>query len=593
MHCVVRWSLQMKKVLNERYQLKHVVGEGGMAVTYAALDQLLERDVAVKVMRKQFWADEEFIHRFRREAQAAAKLSHPNICGVFDICQDEDALYIVMELVDGPNLKQVIRQEGPLDEARAAGIGKQVAHALVKAHENRIIHRDIKPHNILIADGGIAKVTDFGIARAVESDSLTKTHAIVGTVQYISPEQARGEPAVYASDLYSLGVVLYEMVTGELPFSGENPVSVALKHAEEEPPAPSERRAGVSRAMEYVIYKALQKSARKRYSSALDMAQDLERIEKGKEVDEDADRTVVLSRPLATGGKKVGAESLDRTMIRPPSVQDVRYDERERTPPRPIERPGSAAMGWVLGILLALVAAGVGLMVAQKAQPELVLVPNLVGRPLSEAEQELSALNLRWSTQGEYHETVPLDHIISQMPRPGEQIEESAVISLTRSLGPQVDLTQVPDVTNMAVAAAKRTLMNQGLLLGGTTEEFNTTVAKGNVIRQSPSAGHMIEKNMPVDLSISKGEKPPPPPPPPPASQDVEGAIEYTIPDSGPDEMTFRVVTVDQDGNEKTVYDRAHAPGESVSVKVRGKGKTTVRWYLQDNLVGEKELVPE
>jgi len=581
----------MKNLLNNRYRLKEVLGEGGMAITYLALDELLQREVAVKVMREQFRADEEFVHRFLREAQAAAKLNHPNIASVYDICQDEDALYIVMEFVNGPSLKQVIRREAPLEEGRVAAIARQVANALAKAHEQGIIHRDIKPHNILMADGDVAKVTDFGIARAVETDSLTKTQAIVGTVQYISPEQARGEPAVFASDLYSLGVVIYEMVTGQLPFSGENPVSVALKHAEEEPPPPSELRPGISSAMESVIYKALQKDLRKRYTSAQAMAKDLERLEKGNLRVEDADRTVVLPRTLTTGGKRVGADRYERTIIRPPSVMDEREDESERTPPQPIEPPSSSAMVWVLGILLALAAAAVGLLVAQKSQPRVVVVPNLIGRSLSEAEEELSALNLRWNTTSEYNETVPLDHIISQMPRPGAQVKEGEVIALTRSLGPRLELTQVPDVTNMSIAAAKRVLMNQGLLLGAITYEFSDTVEKGNVIRQSPVAGTMIEKNVAVDLVVSKGKQPSPPPQPP--SNIVEGEIVYTMPEEGPEQMNFKVVTIDENGNEKTVYDRVHAPGEQVSVKVRGQGKTTVRWYLQDNLVGEKVLSPE
>jgi serine/threonine-protein kinase len=583
----------MNRVLNQRYELTDRIGEGGMAVTYAARDRLLDRDVAVKVMREQFISDDEFIERFRREAQAAAKLNHPNIAGVFDIGEDGNTLYMVMELVNGPNLKQVLKRRGALDERRAAHVARQVALALGKSHEAGIIHRDIKPHNILLADGDLVKVTDFGIARALSSVSLTKTQTIVGTVQYLSPEQARGEATTPASDLYSLGVVLYEMVTGHLPFSGENPVAVALKHAEEEPPAPSEYRPDLSEEMEDVIYRALQKNPRERYDSAQEFASHLDAVLKVLDPEGTTETTVALPRPKSTERSRPTKEPPDRTLIKPPSVRGRdAVDDREFTPPRPIPVPKtSSAGGWVLMILVAVIAAAVGLFMSQQNKPDLIQVPDVRNMTQIEARQFLRDAKLDTGIIRAESSDQPNDTVISQEPAPGFLLQEGAPVNLVISTG--VKLTEVPDVREMSQAAAERLLRSKGLVIGAPTEDYSDTVAAGRVIRQSQAPGTPVKKNQIVELTISKGPEPAPPPGPSRADNKSEYTVNYTIPSDpdDPDEMSFKIVRIDDTG-EKTVYEATHRKGEEISQKVEGTGKMEVRWYLQGTNEGEKTVEP-
>ena len=262
--------------LGGRYQLESRVGGGGMAIVYKARDLILNRPVAVKVLRSQFCTDEDFVNRFRREAQAVASLSHPNVVGVYDVGQEGDTHYMVMEYIEGYTLKEVIIQRGALPVEEAVRIAEQICDALDHAHQNQIIHRDIKPHNIMIGKNGRVKVTDFGIARAVTSATITHTNAMLGSVHYFSPEQARGGITGEKSDLYSLGIVLYEMVTGELPFSGDSPISVALKHLQEPLPEPRTVNPAIPQSVENVIFKALVKDPFLRYSSAREMLEDLE-----------------------------------------------------------------------------------------------------------------------------------------------------------------------------------------------------------------------------------------------------------------------------------------------------------------------------
>ncbi|WP_040948595.1 Stk1 family PASTA domain-containing Ser/Thr kinase, partial [Gorillibacterium massiliense] len=264
------------QTLSGRYEIIEIIGGGGMALVYRARDILLNRIVAVKVLRPQFVHDEEFIQRFRREGQSAAALSHPNIVSIYDVGQRGDIHFIVMEYVEGTTLNDLIKERAPLQVEEAVNIASQICDALDHAHSNQIIHRDIKPHNILIGRNGRVKVTDFGIARAGASSSITQTGSVVGSVHYFSPEHAKGTLAGAKSDLYSLGIVLYQMLTGKLPFSGESPVSVALKHLQENVPEPRKVNPLIPQSVENVILKAMRKNPDNRYQSAREMLADLE-----------------------------------------------------------------------------------------------------------------------------------------------------------------------------------------------------------------------------------------------------------------------------------------------------------------------------
>ncbi|MBP1759434.1 MAG: serine/threonine protein kinase, partial [Firmicutes bacterium] len=274
----------MSKIFGERYEVLEKIGAGGMAIVYKAKDLLLNRVVTIKVLREQFVTDEDFIRRFRREAQSAASLSHPNIVSIYDVGKDGDTEYIVMEYVEGRNLKEIIREYAPLSTEQSINLARQITGAIQNAHENHIIHRDIKPHNILVTADGHAKVTDFGIARAVSSATVTHTGDIVGSVHYLSPEQAKGIQSNEQSDIYSLGIVLYELLTGKVPYDGETPIAIALKHLQQEPVPPSKLNPRIGKELEGVIMRAIAKSPEQRYLSAKELVEDLNHIQAGRPI---------------------------------------------------------------------------------------------------------------------------------------------------------------------------------------------------------------------------------------------------------------------------------------------------------------------
>ncbi len=457
-------------MFGNRYQVVGRLGTGGMAEVYEAVDRVLGRTVAIKVLHPTYSQDPNFVARFRREAQAAANLTHPNIVAVYDWGQLKNTYYIVMEKVEGENLRDLISNRGPLPLPIAINIAKQVASALSFAHRRGVIHRDIKPHNILITEDGTAKVADFGIAQA-DSTSLTQEGMVVGTAQYISPEQAEGLPATEASDIYSLGIVLFEMLTGKSPFQGDTPVAVALKHLQEPVPSLRDLSSGIPREVEAVVLKCLAKNPLDRYQSALEFRTDLEKIEKGLPID-------------------VSPLSDEKTMVLPSS-----QIEKKR-------RSWWAIVGITIFVLF-LLTAGAFALWQQMLIANRVVVPNIEQETLSDAKKILREKGLKLKVVEEkFSDLYPKDTIISQDPEPGRKVRKGTEVKVVVSLG--VELVEVPDVVGMDAIEAASTLGEKGLVVE-SQEGYSDKVAEGLVIKQEPAAGEKIPRGTKVILIVSKG----------------------------------------------------------------------------------------
>ncbi|KZE47324.1 serine/threonine protein kinase [Brevibacillus parabrevis] len=496
--------------LGGRYQLESRVGGGGMAIVYKARDLILNRPVAVKVLRSQFGTDEDFVNRFRREAQAVASLSHPNVVGVYDVGQEGDTHYMVMEYIEGYTLKEVIIQRGALPVEEAVRIAEQICDALDHAHQNQIIHRDIKPHNIMIGKNGRVKVTDFGIARAVTSATITHTNAMLGSVHYFSPEQARGGITGEKSDIYSLGIVLYEMVTGELPFSGDSPISVALKHLQEPLPEPRQVNPNIPQSVENVILKALVKDPFLRYASAREMLEDLEtclfpeRLNEEKltfPIDEEMTRVVPIITPEMMEGHTHG-----RTGGGQRSRQEPNGDDEEQ---RPQKKWWVKALFWVGGIGLFFVLAFFGFNFLLNVVPSVpeVPVPYVEGTEVSLAEKKIEEANLVPQIVEEANDTMEKGMVIRQDPAPPMRLKEKAVVTLYVSKGQE--LIDMPNLVTLPRATAEETLKKNGFKLESVkfVEEEDDKAEVGTVIKQTPEANEKVYAGKTtVTVTISKGK---------------------------------------------------------------------------------------
>jgi eukaryotic-like serine/threonine-protein kinase len=474
-------------VLGDRYRLEASIGSGGMAQVFRGQDTTLDRQVAIKILAPQFARDPSFVERFRREAQAAARLNHPNIVNVYDTGVDGDTNYIVMEYVEGRTLAEYLARGGTLASRKAAEIAEKVAEALAAAHAQGVIHRDIKPANIMVTRDGRVKVMDFGIARLVAGpDTVEQTAAVLGTAAYLSPEQAQGQTVDARSDLYSLGIVLYEMVTGKPPFTGDSAMAVAYKHVQETPLPPSSLNADVPPRLDAVVMRALAKNPANRYQSAGEFRDDLMRVIAGQEVE---------ATPLLPAG--AGATQV---ISRPPPTAMM-------PPTEPDE--GRKTWMWVLiGALILLILGGGAYLLAQSLlgdEPASVTVPNVVGLPFEQASARLTALNLEVA---EPVEEVPVDPdvepgtVLEQAPLADALVEEGATVTLTIAKAPRT--FPVPDLTGMTLEEAQITLEDANLTLGDQATEASD-VPEGEIIRQEPAADKEVPKDTPVDVVVSSG----------------------------------------------------------------------------------------
>jgi beta-lactam-binding protein with PASTA domain len=482
-------------VLNGRYELHRRVGRGGMAEVYLARDRLLDRLVAIKILFPEFATDPSFVARFRREAQAAANLNHPNIVGVYDWGKERGTYYIVMEFVDGQTVSEILRNEGPIEPKRAAGIAADVAAALGFAHRKGVVHRDVKPGNVLITKAGEVKVADFGIARAMTASSeenLTQTGSVMGTATYFSPEQAQGKPVDARSDLYSLGVVLYEMASGKPPFSADSPVAIAYKHVQEPIPSLAEQVPGIPRDYEAITLRALSKDPDDRYADGAAMRADLLRFREGKPI---AAVNVVPTGPA-----------------RPPSPPTPPGGNPavDVPPPLPVaDEPVRKKTGWFFVIILLLLVVLAGLLFAFgqqlgvfEQQTKQVAVPDVVDLDQVVAKKRIEDVGLKVTTSDEQSDK-PEGTVLRTSPPAGQEVSKGSTVILTVSVG--VGNATLPNLEGRTEPEAREILKAAGFKnVGPPVLEESDAQEPGRVLRTQPSPDQQYPKDTLITLYIAK-----------------------------------------------------------------------------------------
>ncbi len=510
------------RVLGDRYEVMEKIGGGGMALVYKAKCRLLNRFVAIKVLRSEFTEDEEFVKKFRREAQSAASLSHPNIVGIYDVGTENTNYYIVMEYIKGQTLKELIKGKGTLGIEYATNIAIQICYALDHAHKNHIVHRDIKSHNILIREDNSVKVTDFGIARAVSSSTITNTGNVIGSVHYFAPEQARGGYTDEKSDIYSLGVVMYEMLTGRLPFEGESPIAVALKHIQEEPLPPSKINSRIPKSIEAIILKCMEKEVSKRYNSASEIINDLRQslvmpngdfVKKNKFTDENTrvlEPIKIIDRDVASETREESAGRGEAKEGKLVVIDDYSIDSiptiqggSEQSPHKKKRSIGLLVAAIVGGLLLALLVGGGVLFVNSLFSVKEVEVPDLISMSENEAREKLGVSSLILEvTERVYNKDIPEGSIISQNPKPNEKNKITNPVKVVVSKGPRKVV--VPNLVGESYDKVKLILDGEGLVEGKFEQEYSE-YPNGFVIRQSITAGISVDEGTTIDYAISIG----------------------------------------------------------------------------------------
>ncbi|HEX6380223.1 MAG TPA: Stk1 family PASTA domain-containing Ser/Thr kinase [Acidimicrobiia bacterium] len=473
-----------ERVLAGRYRIQSAVGEGGMAKVFRGQDVVLGRTVAVKVLAPEYARDGRFVERFRREAQSAAALSHPNVVSVFDTGSDGPVHYIVMEFLEGRTLREVLAQDGRLHPSRAAEIAEAMCRALATAHHHGLVHRDVKPGNVMLTPSGEVKVMDFGIARVTTGEALTQTATVLGTASYFSPEQAKGEGVDPRSDVYSAGCVLYEMITGRPPFTGDSPVSIAYKHVREDAPVPSSLNPDVSPALDAVVMKALAKNPVNRYQTAIEMAEDLHRVLQGG--------PIMATPILPNQPTEVVHRPVRHTEVMPRLPEEER---RDRGP-------------WPVVLTTALVVGLVGvaaffLIRELTAEVPQVRVPNVVGSDEATATQLLQRRRFQVDPIRVASPDEEPGIVLEQDPPAGELVDEGEVIILRVSA--EAAPVKVPDITQLTVVEARAALSEVDLKIGAVQSQVDPEIQEGLIISQSPAPEEEIPAGSTVDVVVSSG----------------------------------------------------------------------------------------
>ena len=632
-----------QKIIGNRYQIMESIGTGGMAEVYKAFDTFLNREVAVKILRAQYTDDEGFVSRFRQEAQSAARLIHPNIVNVYDVGRDDDSYYIIMEYVKGRTLKELISAEGALDPMTAVIIAHGIASALKHAHSRGIIHCDIKPHNILLDENNNPKVADFGIARAITAATMTYTASVVGSVHYLSPEQVRGEKVSAQSDLYSLGILLFEMLTGCLPYTAETPVAVALMHVRERMPLVREVNSNVPLVLEKIVAKALAKDKEERYASADEFLQDLEYaadVLSGNIEYNEKDRVFI-----AEDSPAVAEAALDETMRIDRTVYAEQLNPHDEDAIADKLKKKKRIKRWLIGAVVAASFLIIGLFSFGVIGGPEVEVPDVTGKTVVEAQNILAKAKLGYTIDEEYNIKVAPGTVISQNPGAKRMVKEGRKITLVVSKGVELgdvpnlkgkrlteakailkssrfelgrvsyryvsgspeetileqsvappaklpigtkldvviniksDQVVLPDLVGLNSSSAKNKLNDLGLVLG----KVNMVVSKepdNTVIEMNPASKEVVNVGTVVDITVAKNVET--------SKPQQSQYVEFIVP-AGSDHQEIKIVVVDDAGS-RVVYNNAHKPGVRLRQQIEGTGNIRVQFYSNDKLVEERSL---
>jgi len=494
----------INKILANRYEILEKIGTGGMGNVFKAHDRKLDRIVAIKVLRLEYNEDNNFIRKFKRESLAAASISHPNIVSIYDVgtekVEENDIHYIVMEFIDGKTLKELINDVGRLPEKRALSYCIQIAEALKVAHSKHIVHRDIKSQNIMVTRDDRIKVTDFGIARVADNTTVTATNAVMGSVHYFSPEQARGAKVDNRSDIYSLGIVLFEMLTGTLPFDADNPVSVALMQVQSKMPKPSDIIKNIDPSVDAIVLKMTEKDPNKRYSDVFDLIKDIKDYTIGS-------KTFTVNRNYEDDKTVVGAPIRDRNLN---NRSNNSFQNSKQFKPRKTTKKKSTAPA-ILGVFSALFIIALLIYVVPKAlngmksntEVEKVVLEEYVGKTREEAKNLIESQGLVLDVSTIEDEDQPDGIVLEQNPEAGLEVEKGSTVRLTINELP--DSVAVPPLKGLTLEEAKKILEENSLRLGSTEEEFNEEVESGKIISSNPEGGYSVKRGSAVKVLVSKG----------------------------------------------------------------------------------------
>ena len=575
----------INKILGNRYEILEKIGTGGMGNVFKAHDKKLDRIVAIKVLKLEYNEDNNFIRKFKRESLAAASISHPNIVSIYDVgtekIQDKEVHYIVMEYIDGKTLKDLINDEGRLSEKRALNYCIQIAEALKVAHSKHIVHRDIKSQNIMVTRDDRIKVTDFGIARVADNTTVTATNAVMGSVHYFSPEQARGAKVDNRSDIYSLGIVLFEMLTGRLPFDADNPVSVALMQVQSQMPRPSEFIKSLDPSVDALVLKMTEKDPDDRYKDVFELIKDIKDYTMGA-------KTFSVNRSYDDDDRTVVTPAMNR---RPNRNHSNNMDAKRPNRPKKVVKKKKSVAPAILGIFSAVVIIALLIYVVPKAmkgmksgdEVEKIVVENYIGKTRDEAKELLEAQGLVLDVSTVENENEADGLVLGQSPEKGTEVEKGSTVTLEINELP--DSVPVPPLKGLTKDKAQKVLEENSLKLGSIEEEFNEDVEEGKVIYSNPDGGYSVKRGTAVKLIISKGVDKTPV-----VLSDYKGMDQDIVVNQL---KSLGLTVVIENGNsnkvsEGQVYDMDPKPSESVE-----KGSTVTLYISKGPKIDEEEDLNE